>query len=69
MSTDEGGDTAPMASANGERYQDSTTMTGFGKRKRSTQDDQSSVDSNDTASRDRANLHETLRNLIDLLLK
>lgn len=58
-----------MASANGERYQDPTTMAGFGKRKRSAQDDQSSVDSNDTASRDRANLNETLHNLIDLLLK
>ncbi|CAG8180478.1 unnamed protein product [Penicillium salamii] len=62
MSADEGGDTTPM-STHDESYQD--TIAGPGKRKRSTQDEKS----NDAASRDRVNLHETLRNLVELLLK
>ncbi|CAG7986323.1 unnamed protein product [Penicillium olsonii] len=64
MSADEGGDATPM-STHDDSHQDSTTAAGSGKRKRSTQDDKSS----DAASRDRVKLHETLRNLVELLLK
>lgn len=65
MSADEGGDTTPMSTTHDEPHHDSTTATGAGKRKRSTQDDKP----HDTTARDQANLHETLRNLIELLLK
>lgn len=65
MSADEGGDTTPMSTTHDEPHQDSATIAGAGKRKRSTQDDKP----NDTTARDQANLHETLRNLIELLLK
>ncbi|CAI7647746.1 unnamed protein product [Penicillium bialowiezense] len=65
MSADEGGDTTPMSTTYDESHHDSTAATGAGKRKRSTQDDKP----NDTSARDQANLHETLRNLIELLLK
>ncbi|KAJ5341411.1 hypothetical protein N7541_010535 [Penicillium brevicompactum] len=65
MSADEGGDTTPMSTTHDEPHQDSATTAGAGKRKRSTQDDKP----NDTTARDQANLHETLRNLIELLLK
>jgi hypothetical protein len=68
MSADEGGDTTPVSVTNGDHLADFTTTAPSGKRKRSTQDDKSGTDSN-TSSRDRANLHETLRNLIELLLK
>jgi hypothetical protein len=68
MSADEGGDTTPMSVANGD-HSDLTAIAASGKRKRSTQDDKSNTDSSASASRDRANLHETLRNLIELLLK
>ena len=69
MSADEGGDTTPVSATNGDPHFDFTTIAASGKRKRSTQEDKSSTDSNASASRDRANLHETLRNLIELLLK
>lgn len=69
MSADDGGDTTPMSATNGESYSDPATMATTGKRKRSTQDDKPSSDSSASASRDRANLHETLRSLIELLLK
>jgi hypothetical protein len=63
MSADEAGETATISATKGNSH-DVTTMATPGKRKRSTQDDPSS-----SAPRDRANLHETLRNLIRLLLK
>ncbi|EKV05922.1 polyadenylate binding protein types 1 2 3 4 family protein [Penicillium digitatum] len=69
MSADEAGDTTPTSTTNGEPHPDPATNANSGKRKRSTQDDKSSTEPNATASRDRANLHETLRSLIDLLLK
>ncbi|KAJ5793606.1 hypothetical protein N7457_000205 [Penicillium paradoxum] len=69
MSADEAGDTTPMSATNGEPHPDPATAATSGKRKRSTQDDKTSTDSSATASRDRANLHESLRNLIELLLK
>ncbi|OQE41016.1 hypothetical protein PENCOP_c005G00014 [Penicillium coprophilum] len=69
MSADEAGDTTPMSATNGEPHPDPATNATSGKRKRSTQDDKPSTDSSATASRDRANLHETLRSLIELLLK
>lgn len=69
MSADEAGDPTPVSNMNGEPRQDPTAIAGSGKRKRSTQDNGLATDANDTASRSRANLHETLRNLIELLLK
>jgi hypothetical protein len=68
MSADEGGDTTPVSATNGDHHSDFSTIAASGKRKRSTQDDKSTTDSS-TSSRDRADLHETLRNLIELLLK
>ncbi|KAJ6167801.1 hypothetical protein N7497_000644 [Penicillium chrysogenum] len=69
MSADEAGDTTPMSATNGEPHPDPATNATSGKRKRSTQDDKPSTDSSATVSRDRANLHETLRSLVELLLK
>ena len=69
MSADEAGDTTPMSTTNSEPHPDPTANATSGKRKRSTQDDKPSTDSSAPASRDRANLHETLRSLIELLLK
>lgn len=69
MSADEVGDTTPVSATNGEPHPDPATNATSGKRKRSTQDDKPSTDSSATTSRDRANLHETLRSLIELLLK
>ncbi|KAJ6018952.1 hypothetical protein N7522_001019 [Penicillium canescens] len=63
MSADEAGETAAISATNGDSH-DTTMIATPGKRKRSTQDDSSS-----SAPRDRAKLHETLRNLIRLLLK
>ena len=68
MSADESEDTTPMSATNGEPHSDPTNATS-GKRKRSTQDDKPSTEPSATASRNRANLHETLRSLIELLLK
>ncbi|OQD63671.1 hypothetical protein PENPOL_c009G01306 [Penicillium polonicum] len=69
MSADEAGDTTPVSATNGEPHPDPATNATSGKRKRSTQDDKPSTDSSATTSRDRANLHESLRSLIELLLK
>ncbi|KAJ5687658.1 hypothetical protein N7536_010277 [Penicillium majusculum] len=69
MSADEAGDTTPVSATNGEPHPDPATNATSGKRKRSTQDDKSSTDSSATTSRDQANLHETLRSLVELLLK
>ncbi|KAJ5804543.1 uncharacterized protein N7518_000846 [Penicillium psychrosexuale] len=69
MSADEAGDTTPMSTTNSEPHPDPATHATAGKRKRSTQDDKPSTESSAPASRDRTNLHETLRSLIELLLK
>jgi hypothetical protein len=69
MSADEGGDTTPMPVTNGEPHPDSSVVATPGKRKRSAQDDKSGADSNASAAREKANLHENLRSLIELLLK
>ncbi|KAJ5308279.1 hypothetical protein N7476_008935 [Penicillium atrosanguineum] len=69
MSADEGGDTTPMPATNGEPHPDSNVAATPGKRKRSTQEEKSGADSNATTARERANLHENLRSLVDLLLK
>lgn len=69
MSADEAGDTTPMSATNSEPHADPATAATSGKRKRSTQDDKTSNDPSDSASRDRAILHESLRSLIELLLK
>ncbi|CDM28878.1 hypothetical protein DTO013E5_1308 [Penicillium roqueforti] len=69
MSADEAGDTTPMSTTNSEPHPDPATNATSGKRKRSTQDDKPSTESSAPASRDRTNLHETLRSLIELLLK
>ncbi|KAI2721715.1 hypothetical protein DTO027I6_1106 [Penicillium roqueforti] len=69
MSADEAGDTTPMSTTNSEPHPDPATNATSGKRKRSTQYDKPSTESSAPASRDRTNLHETLRSLIELLLK
>jgi hypothetical protein len=68
MSADEGGETTPMPVTNGEPHPDSSVVATPGKRKRSAQD-KSGADSNASAAREKANLHENLRSLIELLLK
>ncbi|KAJ5135167.1 uncharacterized protein N7515_004445 [Penicillium bovifimosum] len=67
MSADETPDATPMFATNGEGLPDPTATTG--KRKRSTQEDKPSTDSSASAARDRVNLHESLRSLVELLLK
>ncbi|KAJ5683814.1 uncharacterized protein N7477_000159 [Penicillium maclennaniae] len=69
MSADEGGDTTPMPATNGEPHQDSNVAATPGKRKRSSQEEKLGADSNATTAREKANLHENLRSLVDLLLK
>ena len=69
MSADEGGDTAPMRATNGETHPDSNVAATPGKRKRSTQEEKSGADCNATTAREKANLHENLRSLVELLLK
>ncbi|KAJ5577196.1 hypothetical protein N7535_004122 [Penicillium sp. DV-2018c] len=68
MSTDEAPDVSPISATNGEDVPDSTTAATTGKRKRSTPDDKQ-TDPIASVTRDRENLHESLRNLVDLLLK
>ncbi|KAJ5674031.1 hypothetical protein N7462_009470 [Penicillium macrosclerotiorum] len=68
MSAEESGDTSTMPATNGEPHPDSTVVATPGKRKRST-DEKSVVDATASSSRDKSNLHENLRSLVDLLLK
>lgn len=65
MSADE---VATMHTTNGEPHPEPATTATPGKRKRSIQDDKSGPEST-SASRESSLLHETLRSLVDLLLK
>lgn len=67
MSADEGGKTTPNPPTNGDTHSDAGAIATPGKRKRSAQDEKSDPDS--TTSQDKVNLHDTLRNLVDLLLR
>lgn len=73
MSADEGGDTTSMPLTNGEPNPspaDSVAVTTPGKRKRrSSQEEKAAESSNSSATHDKTNLHETLRSLVELLLK
>ncbi|KAJ5095396.1 hypothetical protein NUU61_004752 [Penicillium alfredii] len=69
MSADEVGDTASMSTTNGEPHPNSGAIATPGKRKRSGQDEKSGPDSSFSASQDKNYLHETLRSLVELLLK
>lgn len=69
MSADEGGDTTPMPATNGEPHLESGVVMTPGKRKRSAPDEKSGADSNASAAREKANLHDNLRSLVELLLK
>lgn len=57
-----------MPTTNGEPHSESAATATPGKRKRSIQDDKSGPEST-SASRENSNLHETLRSLVELLLK
>ncbi|KAJ5287607.1 hypothetical protein N7478_003293 [Penicillium angulare] len=69
MSADESEDPRPLAPSNGESHIESAATATPAKRKRSTQDDRPAVESTSSTLHDRSNLHETLRNLVGLLLK
>lgn len=70
MSADKNGDTPMMPATNGEPDPDSLVSATPGKRKRSVQEENLGVDaSTSTTSRDKAILHENLRNLVGLLIK
>lgn len=69
MSADEGGDAVLVPATNGEHRPsppDSTAVATPGKRKRPSQDEKSAPESVPQGKQD---LHETLRTLVDLLLK
>ncbi|KAJ5648207.1 hypothetical protein N7490_004579 [Penicillium lividum] len=69
MNADEGVDPKSMAPINGEHYPEPTATATPGKRKRSTQDENSAVEHASSTSRESINLHETLKTLVNLLLK
>ncbi|KAJ5918871.1 hypothetical protein N7454_010015 [Penicillium verhagenii] len=69
MSADEAGDPRTMTPTNGESHPESTATATPGKRKRSTQDENSTIEVASSTSRDSILLHENLRTLVGLLLK
>lgn len=69
MSANEGSETTSVPNLNGESHPDSAAIATPGKRKRSAQEEKSGADSASTSSRDKANLQENLRSLVDLLSK
>ena len=72
MSADEIGDAVSAPVTNGEHHPsppDSTAFTTPGKRKRPSQDEKSTQESVPSAPQGKQDLHETLRTLVDLLLK
>ncbi|KAJ5888037.1 hypothetical protein N7495_008078 [Penicillium taxi] len=68
MSGEESGDNNSMPPTNGNAHPDLTAAATQGKRKRSVQEEKAGPDSS-SMSQEKANLHEHLRNLVDLLVK
>lgn len=69
MSAEESRNTTPVAAPNGEPRPESNMTATPGKRKRSVQEEKAGSDTNTSASHDKTNLHENLRNLVELLSK
>lgn len=69
MSADEGADAKSMAPVNGDSHPDLAATATAAKRKRSVQDDKPTAESTSSTSRESANLHESLRSLLGLLLQ
>ncbi|KAJ5584456.1 uncharacterized protein N7459_004256 [Penicillium hispanicum] len=69
MSADEGGDPKLMSATKSDSHLESAATATPGKRKRSAQEEKSSAESNSVTSREKTNLHESLRSLVDLLVK
>jgi hypothetical protein len=69
MSAEESRNTTPVTAPNGEPHPESSMTATPGKRKRSVQEERAGSDTNTSASHDKTNLHENLRNLVELLSK
>lgn len=69
MSADEGADAKSMAPVNGDSHPDLAATATAAKRKRSVQDDKPTAESTSSTTRESANLHESLRSLLGLLLQ
>ncbi|CAI7677237.1 unnamed protein product [Penicillium manginii] len=69
MSAEESRNTTPVTAPNGEPHPESNMTATPGKRKRSVQEERAGSDTNTSASHDKTNLHENLRNLVELLSK
>lgn len=71
MSADEGGDTTSMPVTNGEPNPsaDTVAVATPAKRKRPLSQEEKVPESTSSAPQDKTQLHETLQNLVELLLK
>ncbi|KAJ5103662.1 hypothetical protein N7532_004191 [Penicillium argentinense] len=69
MSADESGNATPVAAINGEPRPETNLSATPGKRKRSVQDEKVGPESSSSAPHEKTNLHENLRNLVQLLVK
>lgn len=66
MSADEAGEATPIPPTNGDSHSDAGAIATPGKRKRSAQDDKPDVG---PTSQNKVNLHDVLRNLVNLLVR